>query len=75
MINISFSRRDVGRLLSVVREKRRKFERGMRKFEDNFDPDLGANIQAGFNAYYDLEKTIASACSAGRDPEEHEDGV
>jgi hypothetical protein len=60
-VTITLSRRDVGRLLVGVRERRKKLQRGLDKFADNFDPTLGVNITEGFAAYSDLEKRLNEA--------------
>lgn len=81
MLDLRLSRRDVGRLLVGVRERRRKLERGLAKFADNFDPQLGANMKDGFAAYTALEKDLMEAMGheennhsrrAGRNPQERE---
>lgn len=58
MTTLNLSERDVGRLLSVVRERRRKLERGMEKFSTNFDPVLGKNMKEGLDAYVALEASL-----------------
>jgi len=60
-VTITLSRRDVGRLLVGVRERCKKLQRGLNKFADNFDPELGANLTEGFAAYSDLEKRLNDA--------------
>lgn len=58
---IRLSRRDVGRLLTGVRERRKKLQRGLAKFADEFDPVLGVNLTEGFEAYSALEKRLNDA--------------
>jgi len=60
-IDLRLPRRDVGRLLSLASERRRKAEKGLRKFEGNFDPKLGANMQETAEAYAALEKVLKEA--------------
>jgi hypothetical protein len=60
-VNLSLSRRDIGRLLVGVRERRKKLERGLNKFAENFDPKLGINLTEGYAAYSDLEKRLNDA--------------
>jgi hypothetical protein len=57
-ITLTLSRRDIGRLLVGVRDRRKKLERGLKKFSDNFDPVLGVNLKEGFEAYSALEERL-----------------
>lgn len=75
MINLRLKRRDVGRLLACVSERRRKISRGVAKFGDDFDPKLGANMKEGLEAFTALEQVLMEAMNepdrprrAGRDP-------
>lgn len=58
MIELKVSREDAARLMSYARERRRKAEKGLTKFADNFDPEKGANLRAGFEAASALERYI-----------------
>lgn len=58
MVTLRLSRRDVGRLLVGVRERKRKFKKGLTKFADNFDAEKGVNLKEGFEAYNALEKKL-----------------
>lgn len=60
-MNIELSRRDIGRLLSLVAERRRKLERGVAKFGTDFDPTKGANIADGLVAFRALEQVLKEA--------------
>lgn len=58
MIELSLERDDVGRLLAGVRERRRKAERGLEKFKDNFDPVKGHNLREGYDNSLRLERYL-----------------
>jgi hypothetical protein len=58
MITLRLSRRDVGRVQSVVRDRKRKAKRGLDKFAGNFDPVLGKSLSECFEAYSNLEANI-----------------
>lgn len=58
METVSLNRRDIGRLLAGVRERKRKFERGLKKFSNDFDPEKGKNMQEGYDAYCELEEKL-----------------
>jgi hypothetical protein len=47
-------RRDVGRILSGLRERYRKLDKGVKKFGDDFDADKGANMLDARDAYAKL---------------------
>jgi hypothetical protein len=80
MADLKLSRRDVGRLLVCVRERRRKLTRGIAKFGDSFDPEQGANMTEGLAAFTALEQVLTEAMKHeddhsrrdGRDPREHQ---
>jgi hypothetical protein len=75
-MDLQVSRQDAGRLLSMTTERRKRAERGLKKFGDDFDPVLGANIAASAEAYTKLEQVLKEAINAqdnhprgaGRDP-------
>ena len=75
MITIEVDERDAGRILAGVKERQKKLSKGVNKFGDDFDPQLGANMVEGLAAYNrlvsNLEKAIGKVDStrrAGRDP-------
>jgi hypothetical protein len=79
MIDLRVSEREMGRLLAVVRERRRKLERGLTKFADDFDPIKGANMRDSHQAYAALDQALTEAMNAtdnsrgaGRDPRQHQ---
>lgn len=51
-------RRDVGRILSGLRERKRKLDKGIAKWGDDFDPDKGANMLDARASYDSLIKRI-----------------
>lgn len=50
-VTLKLSRRDVGRILSGLKERHRKMHRGIEKFGEDFDPVKGANMLEGEKAY------------------------
>lgn len=50
--------RDVGRILSGLRERKKRLTRGIGKFGNDFDPDKGQNMTDALTAYKSLIKTI-----------------
>lgn len=60
-ITLEVSRRDAGRLLKLTTDRQRKFAKGIAKFGDDFDPELGHNMIEGQKAYAALAATIATA--------------
>jgi hypothetical protein len=78
-MKLDLPRRDVGRLLALVTERRRKTERGVAKFGKDFDPTLGANMTEALDAFRSLEQVLTEAMHendnprrSGRDPGEHQ---
>jgi hypothetical protein len=53
--------RDVGRILSGLRERRKRLTRGITKFGDDFDPDKGRNMTDALEAYETLITLIEGA--------------
>jgi hypothetical protein len=47
----ALDRRDVGRILSGLRERKRKLDKGIAKFGDDFDQDKGANMLDARDSY------------------------
>lgn len=43
-VTLRVSRSDVPRILSGLRDRLKKAERGIQKFGDDFDPELGASM-------------------------------
>jgi hypothetical protein len=43
--------RDVGRILSGLRERKKRLERGITKFGEDFDPEKGQNMTDALLAY------------------------
>lgn len=63
---IKVTRRDAGRLLALVRERKRRLKKGIDKFGDDFDPKLGANMIEGLEAFTELLNVVQdSITSAG----------
>lgn len=54
----ALDRRDVGRILSGLRERKRKLDKGLSKFGDDFDPEKGANMLDARASYDRLIKLI-----------------
>jgi hypothetical protein len=50
--------RDVGRILSGLRERKRKLDKGIAKFGDDFDAEKGANMLDARDSYGRLIKLI-----------------
>ena len=50
--------RDVGRILSGLRERRKRLTRGINKFGDDFDPDKGRNMTDALESYERLISII-----------------
>lgn len=61
MYNLSFDRREGGRILSALRERQRKLDKGVAKFGDDFDPALGGHMLEGAQAYKVLIHKIQEA--------------
>lgn len=51
-------RRDVGRILSGLRERKRKLDKGIAKFGDDFDQEKGANMLDARDSYGKLIQLI-----------------
>ena len=71
MMQVELTKADIHRLLSLVRERKRKAEHGLKKFANNFDAEKGAAITASFKAYSKLEVILNEAANprrARRDP-------
>jgi len=70
MITIEVDERDAGRILAGLKERQKKLQKGVTKFGDDFDPQLGANMVEGLSAYNRLvsylEKTIGQVDSPRR---------
>ena len=64
MINIPVTLADANRLLSYVRERKRKAQRGLEKFADDFDEEKGASLTAAYDATSAIERTIMEAIRA-----------
>jgi hypothetical protein len=61
LITLRVSRRDAGRLLKLSTDRQRKFRKGIDKFGDDFDAELGHNMVEGEKAYRQLAETIERA--------------
>lgn len=64
VLNLSVD--DTKRLLSGVRERKRKADRGLKKFAENFDPALGQNLRNAFDNSLRLERYIEGKISEHR---------
>lgn len=53
-ITITLNRRDVGRVLSGLRERHRKLQKGITKFGDDFDDEKGRNMLDARDSYAKL---------------------
>jgi len=53
--------RDTGRVLSGLRERRRKIEKTISKFGTDFDPEKGASMLEGLAAHVSLIEEIEEA--------------
>lgn len=60
-IDLRLPRRDVGRLLALTTERRKKLDRGVAKFGKDFDPALGANMVESREAFTALEQVLKKA--------------
>lgn len=58
MYTITLSRQEAGKILSALRERRRRFEKAIAKFGDDFDPELGAGWLEGLETHTDLIRKI-----------------
>lgn len=47
----ALERRDVGRILSGLRERKRKLDKGIAKFGDDFDDEKGRNMLDARDSY------------------------
>lgn len=61
MGQLTLNRREAGRLLSALRERHRRLEKGVRKFGDDFDPALGGNMLEGMREYQALIYKVQEA--------------
>lgn len=53
-MNIELNPRQVGRVLSALRDRERRIKKGLDRFGDNFDPEKGKNLLEGSEAYRQL---------------------
>jgi hypothetical protein len=67
-------RRDAGRILSALRFKRTKLEKGIERFGDDFDPVLGQSLVEGLKSHTALIHKISEAISRENDSPRSEAG-
>ncbi len=53
--------RDVGRILSGLRDRERRLENGINKFGDDFDPEKGQNMVEALASHKKLISLIEGA--------------
>jgi hypothetical protein len=53
--------RDIGRILSGLRDRRKRLKRGIEKFGDDFDPDKGRNMTDALASYERLINIVEGA--------------
>lgn len=73
IVTLKLDRRDVGRVLSLVRQRLKKLKKGIDKFGDDFDPELGGSMIEAYRAMSNIEEELRhgleeNSRSAGRDP-------
>ena len=54
----ALDRRDLGRIMSGLRERKRKLDKGIAKFGDDFDPEKGRNMLDARDSYDRLIKIL-----------------